>query len=154
MNPSTEYRVPRTEYRVAAVQRFQDLTAWQKARLLTREVYLATREPDFSRDFGLRDQIRRASVSIMANVAEGFERKGAGEFAHFLMIAKASCAEVGSHLYVALDVRYITDVQFESLYSQVDETGRVIAGLHRAVVARATKLAPTRNSALGTRNST
>ncbi len=139
---------------MVAVQRFQDLTAWKKARVLTREIYLVSGDAGFARDFGLRDQIRRAAVSVMANIAEGFERKGAGEFAYFLMVAKASCAEVGSHLYVALDVGYTSELEFERMYSLVDEAGRVIAGLHRAVVARGSKAPPpTRNSELETRNS-
>jgi four helix bundle protein len=84
-------------------QSFEEIEAWQKARTLTREVYVATSEGAFSRDFGLRDQIRRAAVSIMSNIAEGYERSGTGEFVHFLSMAKGSTGEVRSQLYVALD---------------------------------------------------
>jgi four helix bundle protein len=83
------------------VQRFEDLIAWQKARELTKQVYSHTENGPFSKDFGLRDQIRRASVSIMSNIAEGFERGGPSEFHQYLVIAKASSAEVRSQLYVA-----------------------------------------------------
>lgn len=119
---------------MAAIQRFEDVIAWQKARQLTRDLYMASGTARFERDFGLRDQIRRASVSIMANIAEGFERKGTGEFAHFLMIAKASCAEVRSHLYVALDVGYVDSTQFDDLSRQASEIGRILAGLHSSIV--------------------
>jgi four helix bundle protein len=137
---------------VASIHRFEDVIAWQKARQLTREIYLVSRESQFERDFGLRDQVRRASVSVMANIAEGFERKGAGEFGHFLMIAKASCAEVRSHLYVALDAGYLDAGRFEGLSDRASEVGRLIAGLHAAVV-RSRPAPPTRHSELGTRNS-
>ena len=89
------------------VRRFEDLIAWQRARELTRRIYLATSDERFRRDFGLASQIQRAAVSSMANVAEGFDRKRSAEFHQFLSIAKASCAEVRSHLYVALDVGYL-----------------------------------------------
>jgi four helix bundle protein len=82
------------------VNRFEDLIAWQRSRELTKQIYLLTRKDSFSRDFGLREQIQRASVSIMSNLAEGFERGSINEFHQFLFIAKASCAEVRSQLYV------------------------------------------------------
>jgi four helix bundle protein len=89
------------------VKNFEDLAIWKDARALTRGIYQLTRDSRFSKDFGLRDQIRRAAVSVMSNIAEGFERGGNQEFSQFLYIAKASCGEVRSHLYVALDQSYI-----------------------------------------------
>ena len=114
---------------MATFQRFDEIEAWQKARELTRELYsVSSREP-FSKDFGLRDQIRRASVSIRGNIAEGFERDGTQEFVQFLAMAKGSAAEVVSHLYVALDQGYVTRVEFERLAALATEVGRMIAAL-------------------------
>ena len=115
------------------VERFEDLIAWQKARQLTFEIYRVTAQVDFSKDFGLRDQIRRASVSVMSNIAEGFDRGSRGEFHQFLVIAKASCAEVRSQLYVALDVGYIEQENFNKMNSNTDELSRIIGGLRAAV---------------------
>lgn len=115
------------------VQRFEDLIAWQKARALTRQVYEATRRGDFARDFGLAKQIQRAAVSIMANITEGFERGGRGEFHQFLCRAKASCAEVRSHLYVALDIGYLSREKFQELMLLAEEVARIIGGLRNAV---------------------
>jgi four helix bundle protein len=89
------------------VKNFEDLEIWKEARVLTRGIYQLTRDPKFAKDFELRDQIRRAAVSIMSNIAEGFERGGNQEFVQFLYVAKASCGEVRSHLYVALDQSYV-----------------------------------------------
>jgi len=86
------------------IEKFEDLIAWQKARKLTRQIYKATNEGNFARDYGLKDQIRRAAVSSMSNMAEGFERGGLVEFQRFLAIAKGSCAELRTQLYVALVV--------------------------------------------------
>ncbi len=83
----------------------------------------------FARDFGLRDQIRRATVSIRSNVAESFERDGDKEFVQFLFIAKASCDEVRSQLYVAFDQNYISESDFNLLYAKAIENSRVISGL-------------------------
>lgn len=118
---------------MAGIGRFEDIVAWQKARVLTREIYLVTASGGFAKDFGLRDQIRRASVSVMANIAEGFERAGRAEFHQFLVVAKASCAEVRSHLYVALDVGYITEEVFYGLSNMTAEVGKIIGGLRRTV---------------------
>jgi len=85
------------------VKNFEDLEIWKDARMLIRIIYRITREPKFSKDFALRDQIQRAGVSIMSNIAEGFQRGGNQELIHFLYIAKASCGEVRSQLYVAVD---------------------------------------------------
>ncbi len=108
---------------------FEEIEAWQKGRELTREVYIVSNQGSFSKDFGLRDQIRKASVSIMSNIAEGFERGGTREFTQFLSIAKGSSGEVRSQLYVAVDQSYIDKEVFEHLFSLASETSRMIAGL-------------------------
>ena len=115
------------------VERFEDLIAWQKARQLTVEIYRITAQGEFARDFGLRDQIRRAAVSVMSNIAEGFDRGSRGEFHQFLVIAKASCAEVRSQLYVALDADYLDQAEFKRLYDIANEVGKIIGGLKLAV---------------------
>jgi four helix bundle protein len=115
------------------VLRFEDLIAWQKARQLTRHVYELTRNGGWAKDFGLSSQIQRASVSIMSNIAEGFERNRHGEFHQFLSIAKASCAEIRSQLYVALDVGYLNDEDFQAVLAQAEEVGRILGGLRASV---------------------
>lgn len=115
------------------IERFEDLIAWQKARILTKEIYVITRTGEFAKDFGLSGQIQKASVSIMSNIAEGFERGGRGEFHQFLSIAKGSAAEVRSQLYVALDVGYLEKVDFQKLMKKAEEVGRVIGGLRASV---------------------
>jgi len=107
----------------------EEIEAWQKARELTREVYKISCQESFFKDFGLREQIRRASVSIMSNIAEGFERSGTKEFVQFLAIAKGSVGEVKSQLYVALDQNYIDTEIFNRTYALSSETGRMINGL-------------------------
>ena len=114
---------------MATIRTFAELDAWRTARELTKLVYLATRSSAFSKDFGLRDQVRRACVSIMANVAEGFGRSGSGEFIQFLAIAKGSACEVASHLYVALDQGYISRPEFERLNELAERTVNLIGGL-------------------------
>jgi len=115
------------------IQRFEDLIAWQKARELTRQIYEITRHDDFAKDFGQKEQIQRAAVSIMSNIAEGFERGGRGEFHQFLSTAKASCAEMRSQLYVALDVGYLDQAAFDRLMEQAEEVARILGGLRAAV---------------------
>jgi len=110
-------------------QKFEDIEAWQRSRELTREVYTVSNANPFSKDFGLRDQIRKASVSIMSNIAEGFERGGTKEFVQFLSIAKGSCGEVRSQLYVALDQGYVSKKTFSALFAMATEISRMIAGL-------------------------
>jgi len=90
-----------------AVKAFEDLEVWKEARRLTQAIYRVTRAEKFSKDFSLRDQIQRATVSVMSNIAEGFERGGNQEFIQFLYVAKASCGDVRSQLYVALDQSYV-----------------------------------------------
>ena len=115
------------------VERFEDLIAWQKARQLTVEIHRITAQGEFAKDFGLRNQIRRAAVSVMSNIAEGFERGSRGEFHQFLVIAKASCAEVRSQLYVAQDVGYIDQETFDTISGSTSELLRIIGGLRAAV---------------------
>ncbi|HTV76042.1 MAG TPA: four helix bundle protein, partial [Candidatus Baltobacteraceae bacterium] len=113
---------------MGTIQKFEDILAWQKARELAKEIYAHTKTGPFSKDFGLRDQIQRAAVSIMGNIAEGFDRGGDREFIQFLSISKGSCGEVKSHLYAALDQQYINSPQFDKLYNFADEVGRLLAG--------------------------
>jgi four helix bundle protein len=110
-------------------QTFEEIESRQKARQLTREIYAVSGQGSFSGDFGLRDQIRRAVVSVMSNIAEGFERGGTTEFKQFLSIAKASVGEVRSQLYVALDQGYMGSDIFDRLVALSTETGRLIGGL-------------------------
>jgi four helix bundle protein len=113
---------------MARIERFEDLTSWQKARELNRLVYGATRKGAFAKDYGLREQIRRASVSVMSNLAEGFERGGNKEFIQFLSNAKGSCGEVRCQLYAALDENYLTEPEFRELYERSQEISRLISG--------------------------
>ena len=121
---------------MADIERFEDLIAWQKARVLTQHIYRITKDIQFSRDRSLVDQIRRASVSIMSNLAEGSERGSPREFHQFLVIARASCAEVRSQLYVALDAGYVQQSQFDELNALANETARIIGGLRSSVARR------------------
>ncbi len=114
---------------MAAIKQFEDIQAWQKARALVREIYKVCAEGRLSRDFGLRDQLCRAAVSSMSNVAEGFAKKSDRDFAHFLDIAKGSITEVQSLLYVALDVGYLEKNEFEKLRKRTEETASLISGL-------------------------
>ena len=113
---------------MSKIERFEDIVAWQKARELTRDVYGHSKVGPFAKDYGLKDQIQRAAVSAMGNIAEGYDRGGDKEFVQFLSTSKGSCGEVKSHLYVALDQQYITTTQFDQLYGKADEVGRLIAG--------------------------
>jgi len=114
---------------MATLKRFEDIDAWQKARVLTKAVYQVTSSGEFARDYGLRDQIRRAAVSIMSNIAEGFERGGDKEFQQFLSMAKGSCGEIRAQLYAAVDQAYISEVQFQDLVEKVTAISRLLAGL-------------------------
>jgi four helix bundle protein len=114
---------------VSTFQSFEEIEAWQKARQLTRRIYEVSELGNFSRDFGLRDQMRRASVSIISNIAEGFERGGTGEFIQFLSAAKGSAGEVRAQLYVALDREYVDAESFKELSELAVEVSRMIGGL-------------------------
>jgi four helix bundle protein len=113
--------------------RFEDLIAWQKARGMVRMVYDVTKEGAFARDRDLVSQIRRAAVSVMSNVAEGFERGGRAEFHQFLSTAKASCGETRSLLFVAHDADYLDKQTFARLLACAEEVARVVGGLRAAV---------------------
>ena len=110
-------------------QRFEDIDGWQKGRELTRAVYGFTRKPLFAKDYGLKDQITRASVSIMNNVAEGFDGGSDAEFARFLTYAQRSSTEVQSCLYVALDNNYINSEEFADTYRMAGEARQLTGGL-------------------------
>ena len=108
--------------------RFENVDAWKKARELTKMVYAMTARQGFAKDFGLRDQIQRAAVSIMSNIAEGFDAGSDKAFANFLQYSYRSASEVQSLLYVALDSAYIDEPDFQNCFSQASETKRMIGG--------------------------
>jgi four helix bundle protein len=116
-----------------AVDEFEDLVAWLKARALAKAIYQVSSQGRFAKDYGLSGQIQRAAVSIMSNVAEGFERGNRAEFAQFLSVAKGSCSELRSQLHDALDTEYITEEIFNELMAQAKEVGRIVGGLRAAV---------------------
>ena len=116
---------------MAKVERFEDLNTWQKARELNRDIYSVSKGRTFSRDYAFCSQIRRASVSVMSNIAEGFERGGDKEFVQFLSVAKGSCGEVRSQIYVALDQEYITQEKFDAIREKALEVSRLLSGFMR-----------------------
>jgi four helix bundle protein len=122
--------------KMGTVERFEDLIAWQKARVLSKEIYNISQIGALSRDFGLRDQMQRAAVSVMSNVAEGFERMHPAEFHQFICTAKASCAELRSQLYLAMEVGYIDAPIFEKLQTLAEEVGRILGGLRNSIQRR------------------
>ncbi len=115
------------------IEKFEDIRAWQEARILVSMVYQLTEEGKFAKYFGLRDQMRRAAVSVMANIAEGFDCKSTIEFARFLGIARRSVVEVQSLLYAALDVGYITAEQFKKHYDQASKIKALISAFKSAM---------------------
>jgi four helix bundle protein len=118
------------------ISRFEDVLAWQEARKLVKMIYLLTDLGAIGKDFGLRDQIRRAAVSVMTNIAEGFDCDSKAEFGRFLGIARRSAVEVQSLLYTALDINYITDVQFREHYGQSQKAKALIGGFRHALKDR------------------
>ena len=112
------------------INRFEDIISWQKSKELTIAIYNAFKE---TRDFGFKNQIERASVSIMNNIAEGFERKSNKEFTYFLFVAKGSCGEVRSMLYLAKDLNKITDEQFKTFYNLSLEISKLLSGLIKSI---------------------
>ncbi|HEX9028864.1 MAG TPA: four helix bundle protein, partial [Anaerolineales bacterium] len=118
---------------MSPIRRFEEIQAWQEARKLTQQIYILTQAGTFARDFGLRDQIQRAAVSTMANIAEGFDCDSSVEFARFLGIARRSAVEVQSLLYAALDVGYIDEETFQSHYAQANKTKALIGGFKHSL---------------------
>ncbi len=118
------------------IERFEDFIAWQKARSLTAEIYQLTGRGSFARDFGLKDQVTQAAVSIVSNIAEGFDRGRSTEFHQLLSVAKASSAELRSLLYVARDAGYVDDAGFRALLDMTEEAGRLVGGLRSSVERR------------------
>lgn len=114
---------------MARFERFEDIEAWQKARTLSSMVYQVTNDGLFARDFGLRDQTRRSAVSIMSNIAEGFERNSNRVFRRFLLIAKGSAGELRSQLYIAGDANLISADQFADLHGRATEISRMLQSL-------------------------
>jgi four helix bundle protein len=133
---------------MASFNTFEQIDAWRKSRELTKQIYALTSSASFAKDYGLKDQIRRASVSIMSNIAEGFERSGTKEFTQFLATAKGSAGEVRSQLYVALDQNYLHNDEFKILSGTATEISRMISGLMtylRASGIRGTKFKTSSN---------
>ncbi len=121
---------------MGSVRRFEDLVAWQKARVLAQDIYAVTRRGALSRDLGLTSQMQRAAVSILSNIAEGFERSGSGEFHQFLATAKGSCAELRAQLYIAHDVGYLNPADFRRLLLAAEEVGRIVGALRASIERR------------------
>ena len=113
------------------IRRFEDIEAWQDARALTNRIYRCCRDSGLSRDFGLKDQVQRASVSVMANIAEGFGRQRNTEFIQYLRLAAGSCAETLSHLYIARDNELISQEDFDTLQALALKTSRKISAFRR-----------------------
>ena len=116
-----------------AAKRFEELAFWQQARELTRAIYALTQKDGFTKDYGLKDQIQRAAISVMSNIAEGFSRGTNVEFLQFLFIAKGSLSEVQSQLYVALDLAYISQDEFRQAYTKADQVAKTMNAFIQAV---------------------
>ena len=127
---------------MVSITKFEDLIAWQEARALVKSVYKLTSDGTFAKDFGMRDQIQRASVSVMTNIAEGFDCESTAELARFLGIARRSAVEVQSLLYAALDVEHIEQDVFKSHFEQARKCKALIGGLKQSILKN-----PRRNNA-------
>ncbi len=114
---------------MSTFEKFEDIEAWKKARTLTQRIYIVTAQQKFAKDFSLKDQIRRAAISVMLNIAEGFGRKSGKEFSQYLFIAHGSVTEVQSALYVALDQQYLGQDSFNELYNECLEISKMLSGL-------------------------
>jgi len=121
---------------MAAIKRFEDIQAWQKARELAKTIYRETGKIPFANDYPLKDQTRRAAVSIMLNIAEGFGRKTDKEFQQYLVQAHGSSAELQAAFYVALDQSYITEELFTELYESTAEISKMIMGLYNYLAGK------------------
>ncbi len=121
---------------MALIKRFEDIIGWQEARKLVKDIYQLTNKGDFAKDFGMRDQIQRAAVSVMTNIAEGFDCDSQVEFARFLGYSRRSAVEVQSLLYAALDIGYITKTTFDTQYQQAEKAKALIGGLKTSLKKR------------------
>ena len=124
---------------MATIENFEELEVWKIARRLTVKVYEFSRSGSFAKDYGFRDQICRASVSIVSNIAEGFERRSKSQFVQFLDIANGSAGEVRAQLYIALDLGYITQGQFQDAINEVTSIGKMLTSLIRHLRASKTQ---------------
>lgn len=113
---------------MSKIEKIEDLIVWQKARELTREIYSLTNKGNFSKDFSLTDQLRRAAISVTSNIAEGFGRGGNKEFIQVLSISKGSLYEIRTQLYIAIDLNYISEKEFSTVNNLIDEVGKLING--------------------------
>ncbi len=118
------------------IEKFEDIIAWKKARVVTAKIYKTTCQSPFNRDYGLTDQIRRASSSIMHNIAEGFDAGSTAEFIRFLRYSYRSAGEVQSQLYVALDVEYISQQDFKQFYEDSAEIKKLISGFIKYLLTK------------------
>ena len=121
------------------IKSFEEIESWKSARELTKEIYSITRTENFSKDWGLKDQIRRASISIMANTAEGYDSGSDKSFINFLNYAYRSASEVQSPLYIALDQKYIPERKFDELFSECNKIKNLIGGLIKYLSKKSTK---------------
>lgn len=113
---------------MAVISRFEDMEVWQLGRKLVKKIYEITKEPSFVKDFGLSSQIQRAAVSVISNIAEGYERGGKKEFIRFLYIAKASVGEVRCQLYIAFDLNYIAIDEFQKIKGEAEIISSSLSG--------------------------
>ncbi|MGB7622238.1 MAG: four helix bundle protein [Terriglobia bacterium] len=111
------------------IERFEDIEAWKRARELVSDIYRINSTGKFNRDFSLRDQMRSACISILSNIAEGFERGGNREFLQFLAFAKGSAGELRAQLYIAVDQQYIAPDEFDKIAGKITEVSRMLSGL-------------------------
>lgn len=113
------------------IVRFEDIEAWKEARILTKMIYEVTKKAAFSRDFGLKDQIQKASVSVLSNIAEGFDSQSKAGFIKFLIYARGSTSEVKSQSCVALDQGFVNQEEFDVIYEQASKVARLVNGFIR-----------------------
>lgn len=118
---------------MSKINRFEDLICWQKAREILKDIYTISSKENFSKDWTLKDQIRRAGISVMLNIAEGFCRKSHKEFKHFLFMSHGSLGEIQSVLYIALDQKYISDEIFTDIFNKCEEDSKIISGLIKSL---------------------
>jgi four helix bundle protein len=127
------------------VKRFEDLIGWQKSRTLFKKTHEITSRPPLLKDFPLRDQMRRSALSVMSNIAEGFDKGGDKEFVQLLFVAKGSCSELRSQLHAACDIGYLDKKDFQELWSLAEEISRILRGLIKAIKEREKRQATSSN---------